>query len=127
MDFYLIDITHTSKSVKFIFSNDGTYQLTVKGEPKDGSLFHPYVLYKIDISRDIPLDQAKLHQKKDQPNSRFSYSQLGVITRRTRKSTHIASGTTVWSFPSLMCRLRSGVDVWITVRSNESNENANAT
>lgn len=117
MIFRVVDILFTSRNVKFIFSNDETYQLTVKSDVSDGGLFEPYRLYKIEISNDVSVQTQKIHN----PQTSINYSKLGVVVRKTRNSTHIASGNSHWSFPKNACSLRPGTAVWISVISISEN------
>ena len=114
MKFRLVDIVCTSKSIKYVFSNDGTFQLTVKGQRQDYGLFEPNGLYSIKIRHEISDEQMRTLHRNWSANTTV-FSRLGVVIRLTRNSTHIASGTTIWTFPRQICSLRPGIDVWITV------------
>lgn len=111
MQFRLVDVLHTSRNVKFVFSNEGTFQLVVKSCAVDSELFNPFHLYNIEVSSDASVEEQMLHKKATD----IHYSKLGVVVRKTRKSTHIMSGTSHWSFPKNVCSLKPGISVWICV------------
>ena len=113
MHFRLVDITCTSRNIHFIFSNDGTFQLRVQTQVKDAELFSPYALYDIHSSHDVPSqEKISLHSVNKSDNV---FSQLGVVTRQTKKSVYISSGKTQWIFPRIVCSFKPGIDVWICV------------
>ena len=109
MLFRLLDINSDSRLVTFIFNNENTFQLLVKARNMD--LFIPFALYDIKITHELPL----VNQFGTGFKALYSYSNLGVVIRKTRKSVHIASGHTNWAFPRCMCSLNPGIDVWISV------------
>ena len=118
MDFFVVDVVYTSKTVKFVFNNDGSFQLVVKGFTGDGDLFEPFKMYHITLHTDVTTDLfASLNAK---ASTKHVYSKLGVVTRETRNSIHIASGKTHWLFPKRLCRLKPGMDVWITVKKKKT-------
>ena len=99
MLFKLVNIDTDSRLVNFIFRNNDE-ELVVK--TRNGDMFVPNVTYDIHIMRKL---EIVLNQ---------TYS-LGVVTRKTRKSVRIQSGTTLWIVPHHMCQFNPGMDVWIYV------------
>ena len=122
MRFLLVDIVYTSRSVKFVFVNDGSFQLVVKGLTADGGLFEPFKEYDITVHHEI--DPALFHTLHAKEKSTLVYSKLGVITRHTRNSVHIACGSIQWMFPKRICSLKPGIDVWISVAPSTRNADA---
>ena len=114
MLFRLINIDADSRAVTFIFENDDTFQLRVKA-PK-GDMFTLYALYYIRVSRNLPLEYMSFSQNYSSQHC----SNMGVVTRKTRNSVHIASGSSHWMFPRAICSLNPGVDVWISISLLES-------
>lgn len=106
MLFRLVNINADSRIVTFVFCNDGTFQLFVK--TYNGNMFIPYALYDIKVSHNLPLEYLLV-------DTSYNYSNIGVVTRKTKKSVHIASGSTHWTFPRIACSLNPGMDVWISV------------
>lgn len=117
MRFRLVDIRCSSKIVQFIFSNEGTFQLLVETSNKDAHIFQHYKLYDIHVSHEIPQHELNSHLVRENKKKTTIFSQLGVVIKRTRQSVHIRSGKTHWIFPKVVCSLKSGIDVWITVNT----------
>lgn len=101
MRFRLLDINSDSKSVKYSFENDGSIQLHVKTLSKR-IIFIQFALYSIKVS----LELCDANEN----------TQMGVVTRLTRNSTHIQCGVTHWMFPKSVCPLKPGTAVWLTFR-----------
>ena len=110
MQFRVVDIRPDSRQVTFIFSNDGTFQLQVT--TKDYKLFEIAKLYDIEVKQDLMIENTYIGTC---PKNIFS--NLGVITRKTRNSIHVScGGNTQWKFPRFICNLTPGTDVWIIVK-----------
>ena len=107
MIFRVVDIISDSKYSKFVFDNDDTFKLIVVA--RNATLFHPFALYEIVVTHDVPFFiPGSLHENE------FMF--LGVVTRKSRQSIHIASGTTHWTFPKSICNFMLGLDVCIHVK-----------
>ena len=104
MLFRLVDVSADSRAVTFIFDNDGTFQLRVR--TTNGNMFVPFASYDIRVSRTPSLGYMA-------PTPRC-HSNVGVVTRKTRNSVHIASGVTYWMLPLVTCSFNPGMDVWIS-------------
>jgi hypothetical protein len=105
-----------------VFVNDGSFQLVVKGLTPDGGLFEPFKEYDITVHHEISHTLFRTLHAKDKSSP--VYSKLGVITRHTRNSVHIACGSTHWMFPKRICALKPGIDVWISVAPSTRRTNA---
>tara|TARA_A100001015_G_scaffold321118_1_gene450218 strand:- start:608 stop:919 length:312 start_codon:yes stop_codon:yes gene_type:complete len=96
-----MDIQETSKEFKYTFSNDETIQLVLKTEIY--KLFTPYYLYDIKVTYEYMIVNPTIFQM------------LGVVVKKTKNAVHIQCGKTHWRFPIAVCKLKPGIDVWISV------------